>query len=181
MATTLTTTAATIAAALREEMSSRTTYMPDRKLHALLYLAQGMCFVANDEALFGDPIVSTEQGVYVQGITQQARAPITDAQHAVVLTTASRYGALTAMDLEALIRGQGPWAASRRNGEAVVDSNLIRELFREQDEIPEGTLTGLPRSHRDALHQLDDDRPRSVVVDDPAEIAAFAAEVRSRM
>jgi uncharacterized phage-associated protein len=175
------TTANAIATALREHLSTRITYLPDRKLHALLYLALGACFAANNEPLFVNTITATSTGVRVDGLTgSQAEEPLDDEQNAVVRLTAARYGGLSAMDLEALIRGQAPWSTTAA-GEAI-DPELIRKTVQEQEEIPEGTVSGYPRSVRASMHRPNGSLPAtSAAPDSPEEIAAFVADVRARM
>lgn len=167
------TTANDIAVALL----ARVPHISDRKLHAMLYLAQGLCLAANGAPLFADALIATNLGVRVEGIGDTNGKPLTDAEHAVVAVAISRYGSLPAMDLEALIRGQGPWQVSEPDWPVELD--VIREFFRTQDDDPEGTMSGIPRSHRSrpgagASHH-------STAPDDPEEIADLAAEMRSRM
>jgi uncharacterized phage-associated protein len=174
-----TATANDIAAALLDHLRARVTYLPDRKLHALLYLAQGLALVGDDTPLFTEPVTATEQGVHVHYDPAGPGGELDDTQFGIVAVTAGRYGGLAAMDLEALIRGQGPWAATATG--QPIDPALIRDAFRRQDQIPEGTVNGIPRSARPGLHPpLGALRP-SPKPDSPEEIAAFIADVRARM
>ena len=173
-------TAHDIAEALRERLRDRITYLPDRKLHALLYLAQGLGLADDDEPLFPEPIIATELGVRVDLAPAGTSHQLSDTEFATVAVTAGRYGSLSAMDLEALIRGQGAWAGT--GTDQPIDLNAIREIFRRQDETPEGTLSGIPRSHRTQLHPpFKPDAPRTNTPDSPEEIAAFIADVQARM
>ncbi|WP_157751597.1 hypothetical protein [Actinoplanes derwentensis] len=163
----------TIAAALREQVMQRITYLPDRKLHALLYLTQGLAYASGDKPLFDADITATPIGVHVSSITPGAvPEPAPEALLAV-----SRYGQLSAMDLEALIRGQQPWQQTVTG--QVIDPELIRHWFRAQEEIPEGTVSGYPRSVRAGLHTADSTSPATP--DSPEEIAAFIADTKARM
>lgn len=166
-------TADTIAAALREQVMQRTPYLPDRKLHALLYLTQGLAYAAGDKPLFDADITATTTGVHVDGVTPGAAPDLTPE----VLLVAARYGQLSAMDLEALIRGQQPWQQTTAG--QVIDPELIRRQFQEQEDIPEGTVSGHPRSTRAALHRPTVTSPATP--DSPEEIAAFIADTKARM
>ena len=172
----MTTNAASIAAVIREQLRQRTAYISDRKVHALLYLAQGNCFAANDSPLFDDPISATRLGVQVAGADNEPTKPFTDAEYVTTAVTVARYGGLSTTNLEALIRGQDPWATTAPG--RPIDPAVIRQLFRAEDEDPEGVPNGIPRSHRSQPDALGLDRAR--LADDPAEIAAFAAEMRAR-
>lgn len=177
---TTSTTAAAIAAGLREHLRTQIPYLPDRKVHALLYLAQGLCLAANDEPLFVDPIIATGQGVRLADVPGGRHGGLTDAEAVIVGVTAARYGGLSTADLESLIRGQEPWGATDDGREIGLD--LVRRWFRTQDATPEGTVTGIPRSHRSPAGSDDTEREvRQAKPDDPAEIASFAAEMRARM
>lgn len=176
-----TTTANAIATGIRRHLRDRITYLPDRKLHALLYLAQGLWLATDTKPLFGEDLIATGHGAHVDYITSDATSrPLTDAEFTVVALVCSRYGGLSTMDLEALIRGQGPWAAASQG--AAIDTTLIRDQFRRQDDIPEGTMSGLPRSARERAHRpAGYDTPAPPTPDSPEEIAAFIAEVEARM
>lgn len=163
----------TIAAALREQVMQRTPYLPDRKLHALLYLAQGLAYASGGKPLFDADITATATGVHVDDISPDAAADLTPE----VLLATARYGQLSAMDLEALIRGQLPWQQTAL-GQAI-DPDLIRRQFQEQEEIPEGTVSGHPRSARAALYRAPIASPATP--DSPEEIAAFIADTKARM
>ncbi len=174
------TTANDIVAELRRRLAARLTYLPDRKLHALLYLVQGNWLITNDEPLFNEEIIATEMGVEVPLSPDAVFNGLDDERFALVGTVAARYGGLSAMDLEALIRGQIPWTTTVI-GQAV-SLKAIRKAFREQDETPEGTLHGIPRSVRTGLHPpFDPDRPHVSKPDSREEIEAFIAEVQARM
>jgi uncharacterized phage-associated protein len=175
-----TTTADAIAAGLRAGLGERIAYLPDRKLHALLYLAQGLYLAAGDGPLFTDPIIATETGVVVHLHGNDAEDDLADPAFGHTVFTAGRYGGLSAMDLESLIRGQGPWAATGTGQE--IDRKLIEQTFREQDDLPEGTLLGYPRSARAKPHRTagpPDTIPQ--VPDSREEREAFIADVRARL
>ena len=173
-----TTTAHDIATALRDRLRAHVAYLPDRKLHALLYLAQGLALGDDDSPLFAEPIIATDVGVRVDHDSAGPTGELDDVQFGVVAVTAGRYGGLSAMDLEALIRGQGPWAATTTG--SPIDTALIRDTFRHQDDIPEGTVSGFPRSTRTGTHvSLDPDLP-STEPDSAEETAAFIAGVKAR-
>jgi uncharacterized phage-associated protein len=174
-----TATANDIAAALLDHLRVRVTYVPDRKLHALLYLAQGLTLAADDTPLFVEAITATDQGVHVDCDPARTARELDDTQFGIVAVTAGRYGGLSAMDLEALIRGQEPWAATE-TGEPI-DPVLIRDTFRRQGQVPEGTVNGIPRSARTGLHPPFGTLRPSPQPDSPEEIAAFIADVRARM
>ncbi len=173
-------TAADIAAEIRKRAPERITYLPDRKLHALLYLVQGAWLAIEDEPLFPEPIIATKVGVEVPLGSNGAGPDLDNDRWALTGTVVARYSGLSAMDLEALIRGQGPWAATGTGHP--IDVDAIRKTFREQDETPEGTLSGFTRSERRGqLSPYDPDRPRPSRPDSREEIDAFIAEVKARM
>jgi uncharacterized phage-associated protein len=175
-----TTTAHDIATALLDHLRVRVTYVPDRKLHALLYLAQGLTLAADDTPLFPEPIIATAVGVHVDYTSAELPGALDDTQFGIVVVTAGRYGGLSAMDLEALIRGQGPWAATE-TGDPIHPA-LVQGAFRRQDDLPEGTVNGIPRSARTGLHSpFGPHSPFPTKPDSPEEIAAFIADVRARM
>jgi uncharacterized phage-associated protein len=172
------TTAHDIATALQNRLRDRITYLPDRKLHALLYLAQGLTLAGGDSPLFPEQIIATDTGVHIS-YTSNAAGELDDTQFGIVAVVAGRYGGLSAMDLEALIRGQEPWGATEVGHP--IDTALIRDTFRRQDTMPEGTVSGLPRSARAGAHPpFDPDLP-SPKPDSDEEIAAFIADVKARM
>ena len=175
----MTTNAASVATAIRDELRDRITFLPDRKLQALLYLAQGVHFAANDKPLYDDDIIVTDQGVRL-ALVATHQTPLDDTQSAAVLLTAARYGGLSTMDLEALIRGQGPWARARDAGEHLISQEAIRVFFRAQDEIPEGTVLGFPRSSR-RQGRSSGEPTNPLTPDSPEEIAAFIADAKARM
>ncbi|HEY6117073.1 MAG TPA: hypothetical protein VI172_14060 [Candidatus Dormibacteraeota bacterium] len=173
----MTTTAHVIAAAFREHLPG----LRDRKLHALLYLAQGICLAANQEPLFDEPITTTRIGVLVSLPAEPVDKPLDDAQHAVVRLTLARYGQLPGADLESLIRGQQPWRTAHAN-DGTISVETLGRWFTAQDESPDGTVSGIPRSQR--AHLVSGDRVTdwpAIAPDSPEDIAAFIADVKSRM
>ncbi|ATO85252.1 hypothetical protein ACWT_5837 [Actinoplanes sp. SE50] len=105
---------------------------------------------------------------------------LTDVQYDAARFAVASFGALSAMDLEALVRGQGPWTATP-TGKAI-DITVIRDTVRAQQEIPEGNVSGYPQSLRQAMLRPADQRPpRAATPDSPEEIEAFIADVKARM
>jgi uncharacterized phage-associated protein len=172
-------TADTVATLLREQLRDRITYLTDRKIQALLYLAQMSQLAAADRALFGNAIAATADGVAVAGLTGQT-GEATDAEFSTAVFVAARYGGLATTELEALIRGQTPWQ-SAAGGEITVES--MRLWARSFDDDPEATLTGHSRNMRSAMRKAQGEVPRRVSTkpDSPEEIAAFIADVKAGM
>lgn len=168
----MTTTAQNIAGAFRDHLPG----LSDRKLHTLLYLAQGVCLAANNQPLFVEPITSTTTSVLVDLDNPEPVKPLDDAQAAVVRVVVARYGALTGTDLEAMVRGQDPWQNARRWETDEISEDWISRYFHAADEDPDGTVSGIPRSVRAQLYP-----PAALgrgAPDSPEEIEAFIAEVR---
>ena len=171
-------TAHDIAVAFRNRLRDRAIYVSDRKIHALLYLAQYLHLTVEDDPLFDEPVVATDLGAEVGGLTDEPGRPVDDTRFGVVTLTASRYGGLPAMDLEALIRGQGPWSATSV-GERI-RPELSREHARAQAENPEGTIAGWTRSERAELRRpAGAPSPNPGTPDSTEEIAAFVADVKA--
>lgn len=168
----MTSSSNSLAAGLRDQLPG----ISERKVHALLYLAQGLHFAATDKPLFSELITATKTGINVAGVDADGAADSDD--QVIVGVTVARYGTLPAADLESLIRGQSPWGQTQP-GEPV-EFEQIREWFRTQDAAVEGTASGFPRNRRGQV-TAQGDTSTTPIPDDPAEIAAFAAEMRSRM
>jgi hypothetical protein len=173
----MSTTASSVAGAFRSHLPG----LRDRKLHALLYLAQGICLVANGQPLFAEPITPTATGVLIDLGPAGSEKRLDDAAAAVVRVVVARYGALTGADLEALIRGQEPWQNARHREADEIVQEWIGRYFRAVEEDPDGTVTGIPRSARAHLpRDAGRAQPDPGTPDSAEEIAAFIAEVRAR-
>lgn len=178
----ITTSAAVIAAALREHLSDRLTYLPDRKLHALLYLAQLHAFAADDEPLFVQPIEATEQGVDVADAAAASPSDLTSTQFSIVMHVVHSYGGLAPTDLEALIRGQRPWQLARSAGASEITQESMRSWARSLDEDPHASVVGRTRSWLEATREFRTGRATAHDRPDSAqERSTFIAELRPRM
>lgn len=171
-------TANTIAAIMREHLSTRITFISDRKIHALLYLAQLGRLTADDKPLFENSITATDTGVEVTGLADDHRDP-TDTEFSNAVSAAGRYGGLATTELEALIRGQAPWQ-NAHGGEITVES--MREWARSFDDDPEASVSGATRTWMKAFRAARPpvNRERSSKPDTQEEIAAFVADHLAR-
>jgi len=127
-----------VAAALR----GRVPALGSTKLHKLLYYCQGHHLAAFGEALFIEPIAAWDTGPVVERLWQDEKyglqPPSPQALDEAGLNTigyvASRYGALTAHDLEVMTRGEPPWqladAARRPHERVVIRPEWMLEYFR---------------------------------------------------
>lgn len=170
-------TADTVAAIMREHLSTRITNVTDRKIHALLYLVQLSSFTADDEPLFDNPITATSTGVEIGGLSGEQHDP-TDVEFSSAVHVAGRYGGLATTELEALIRGQAPWQ-NANGGEITMES--VRSWARSFDDDPEATVSGATRTWLKAFRAA---RPPVVhgdaKPDTQEEIAAFVADHLAR-
>lgn len=178
----VTATANDVAAVLRDELRDRSPHLPGRKMFALLYLAQVVCLTANDTPLFDEIITATDTGVQIADLSTHAVSPLDNTQLAVALLTASRYGGLSAADLEATVRGQSPWQAARNTTSRRIESEQIRAWVRGLDDDPDATVTGVSRTAMAALRGPGAEPSRaSDSPDSPEEIAAFIADAKARL
>lgn len=175
-----TTTTQDIAVFLRERLNERAIYASDRKIHALLYLAQASHLATTGEPLFTEPITTTERGIQVAGVTDAPGHPLGDPEFGHASVIAATYGGLPATDLEALIRGQSPWLATAPGQQVSVD--LIRQAVRALDDDPDSSIYGYTRAQRQVMRRPDSDpSPAGRGTPDSAEErAAFIAELQAR-
>lgn len=176
-----TTTANDIAAFIRERLKDRALYISDRKVHALLYLAQAGRLASDDTPLFDDVITATNSSVAVAGVSDSPTRPLDDVAFASASFVVATYGGLPTTDLEALIRGQGPWSSTATGDPIGVEA--IRLSARELDNDPDGSIYGYTRAQRRHMRRSDPDlRPAGRSTPDSAEEReSFIAEVRARM
>ncbi|MFG1921749.1 Panacea domain-containing protein [Cryptosporangium sp. NPDC048952] len=131
----MTTTARDVAAALCERLPG----LDAAKMHALLYYAQGHQLAMLGRAMFSDELSAWDRGPTVasvwgrekdatDGWDRLASADLTTIEYVV-----SRYGGLTAGDLQRLAKAEPPWKiadAARRPGESVpIRLEWLREFF----------------------------------------------------
>lgn len=127
-----------VAVALRDRLP----WLPAKKLHMLLYYCQGHHLAAFDEPLFSETISAWDIGPVVEslwheetrGDVARAHREMDEAQLNTVGYVLSRYGALTAKDLENLTHSEKPWQqgdSERRHGEsAPIKPEWITQYFR---------------------------------------------------
>lgn len=117
----MTTTAHTIAAALRAESPG----LPIKKLHKLLYYCQGHHLAWFGEPLFDEVVEAWDMGPVVADLWRAERRdspapPKIDLGNRELNTIGyvlSRYGSLTGKDLEILSHGEDPWREADQDRE----------------------------------------------------------------
>lgn len=131
-----------------------------KKLHKLLYYAQGHHLATFGVPLFADTVSAWDMGPVVgrlwkaerdQGVPQsvvgaarEVESRLTEAQLNTIGYVVSRYGALTGRDLEVLTHGEGPWrradALRSPGGSARIEPAWMQEYFAQagddEDEPP---------------------------------------------
>jgi uncharacterized phage-associated protein len=126
-----------VAAALRERLPGVAT----KKLHKLLYYAQGHHLAVFGGPLFDESISAWDMGPVVgslwyeekQGHLEADPSRLDECARNTVGYVVSRYGRLTGRDLENLSHAEDPWRradTSRRPGESLrIEQAWIRDFF----------------------------------------------------
>lgn len=114
-----------VAAALREHLPG----VAGPKLHRLLYYIQGHHLALFGRPAFDQPILAGPDGPHLAGLTGLDRPgrPLPESQANVALMVATRYGGLTAADLDRLTRSEPPWQATTPNAE--ITPERLRGFF----------------------------------------------------
>lgn len=129
-----------IAAALRQRQPG----MGFKKLHKLLYYAQGHHLATFGHPLFKESISAWDMGPVVgqlwgdekYGALIEEPPELTEAELNTIGYILSRYGGLTAKDLENLTHSEDPWQRADHNrppgGKARIEPEWMREFFAAQ-------------------------------------------------
>lgn len=134
-----------VAAALRERHPG----LGKKKLHKLLYFAQGHHLAVFGRPLFSDTIAAWDMGPVVPSLWKEEKdgdpmagetvpTKLGEAELNTVGYVLSRYGNLSANDLEDLSHSQAPWrdANVRRmpSGSVRIEQDAIRDFFAAADD-----------------------------------------------
>ena len=127
------------------EMRSRLPGIGTKKLHKLLYYCQGHHLATFGQPLFTETISAWDMGPVVGSLwfqekqdgIKEASSELAEAALNTLGYVVSRYGALTARDLEHLTHSEAPWqeANSRRSPgtSAKIDLRTIASYFRDAE------------------------------------------------
>ena len=174
-----------IAAALRERQPG----MGVKKLHKLLYYAQGHHLAGFGQPLFGEsvsawdmgPVVGQLWGAETYGEPVETQTELGEAELNTIGYVLSRYGGLTAQDLENLTHSEDPWrradAEREPGGNARIELEWMQEFFANQaedDDEPQPDPADLARLVEGALQRRDQPRRSDSIEDIRAWLAARA-------
>jgi uncharacterized phage-associated protein len=124
----VTATASQVAAALREHLPG----VEGGKLHRLLYYIQGHHLALHGKPAFTSQITATPDGPEIAGYSGEPGdpppSPDHDGIHSCAVLVASRYGRLTATDLDRLTKAEDPWQDTPAGGE--IGHDLLTAYFR---------------------------------------------------
>jgi uncharacterized phage-associated protein len=124
------------------ELRARLPGLLTKKLHKLLYYAQGHHLAASGEPLFSDEIFAWDMGPVVsslwsaenRGEAPPGSAALGEAELNTIGYVVSRYGKLTGSDLQHLTHGELPWqqadAGRPLGGSARIERDWMRDYFR---------------------------------------------------
>lgn len=139
-----------VAAAIRQRLPA----VPTKKLHKLLYYAQGHHLAAFHRPLFVESLSAFDMGPVVgqlwhaekNEVPSGALAELDEAQLNTVGYVLARYGGLSGRDLEILSHGERPWQRANQGrvpGTSVrIDPEWMEEYFLEPDEDQVGLDPG---------------------------------------
>lgn len=131
-----------VAAAIRQRLPS----VPTKKLHKLLYYAQGHHLATFHRPLFAESVSAYDMGPVVgqlwyaekNDVPVPPTADLDEAQLNTVGYVVARYGGLSGRDLEILSHGERPWQRANQGREpgtsARIDHEWMEEYFLEPDE-----------------------------------------------
>ena len=160
-----------------------------KKLHKLLYFAQGHHLAAFGQPLFSESVSAWDMGPVVgqlwrsekEGSPPPGAVPsLSEAQLNTIGYVLARYGRMSGRDLEILSHGQRPWqrADEKRglSGRVRIEDEWMRDFFSEPDADDEGALDPVQVTAwlRNSSEQLTDEPRVDDLRDVRARIAALA-------
>lgn len=116
------------------------------KLQDLLYFGQAWHLVWDNELLFPDPIISTEDGVRIEAVEEltaeaftvtakQLRTGqpgrLTDSQERTLVSVIKFYGSRNHYRLSEEIRDSAPWQQARASGDAAIEPAALLRHYRQ--------------------------------------------------
>lgn len=162
----MTVSAHDVAAAIRTRLPG----CPVKKLHRLLYYAQGYHLAWFGEPLFEEPVSAWDTGPVVDTLWQAEenhepappRAKLGERELNTIGYVCSRYGNLTGRDLEHLTRAEDPWRRAdttrEPGGSAPIKSQWMHDYFLNADSDDEDESMPDPKQlaqlHQGALDRL---------------------------
>jgi uncharacterized phage-associated protein len=172
-----------IAAALRQRQPG----MAVKKVHKLLYYAQGHHLATFGRPLFKESISAWDMGPVVgqlwgdekYGDFVEEPPELTEAELNTVGYVLSRYGGLTAKDLENLTHSEEPWQRAYRDrqpdGKARIELESIREFFANQVDDDEDEPQPDPAEFARMLEGAEQRRTEPAKPDSVEDIRAWLA------
>ena len=173
-----------VAAAIRQRLPG----VPSKKLHKLLYYAQGHHLASFHQPLFFESVSAFDMGPVVGQLwwaeknehEPSAVMELDEAQLNTVGYVLARYGRLSGRDLEILSHGERPWqradALRAPRGRVRIENEWMEEYFREPDEEDDLRLDAheVDSWLSDAPARLNDQTRRDDVRDISARLGALA-------
>jgi uncharacterized phage-associated protein len=179
-----------VAAALRERHPG----LGKKKLHKLLYFAQGHHLAVFGRPLFSDTIAAWDMGPVVPSLWKQEKdgdpwpgeampPKLGEAELNTVGYVLSRYGRLSGQDLEDLSHSQAPWrdANARRlpGGSVRIEPDAIRDFFAAAEDADDEDGIRLDSDEvRAWMAGAEERRNIKRQPDDPATLRAMLAAAR---
>ena len=175
--------------AIAAELRQRQPGMGFKKLHKLLYYAQGHHLAAFGKPLFREtvsawdmgPVVGQLWGAEKYGEPVEVQPQLGEAELNTIGYVLNRYGGLTAKDLENLSHSEDPWLRADRDrqpgGKARIELEWMQEFFAGQvddEDDPQPDPADLARLVQDALQRRDEPRRVDSMEDIQAWLAARA-------
>ncbi|GAA4179190.1 hypothetical protein GCM10022252_00330 [Streptosporangium oxazolinicum] len=172
-----------IAAALRQRQPG----MGVKKLHKLLYYAQGHHLAAFGQPLFRESISAWDMGPVVgqvwgdekYGALIEEPPELTEAELNTIGYVLSRYGGLTATDLENLTHSEAPWQRADRDrppgGKARMELESLQEFFANQVDDDEDEPQPDRAQFARMLEGIEQRRAEPASPDSPEDIRAWLA------
>ncbi|MCT9932484.1 DUF4065 domain-containing protein [Planotetraspora sp. A-T 1434] len=175
--------------AIAAELRQRQPGMGVKKLHKLLYYAQGHHLAAFGRPLFREsvsawdmgPVVGQLWGAEKYGEPVEAQPGLGEAELNTIAYVVSRYGGLTAKDLENLTHSEDPWQRANVDrepgGKARIELEWMQEFFASQvdgEDEPQPDPADLARLVEGALQRRDQPRRADSMEDIRAWLAARA-------
>jgi uncharacterized phage-associated protein len=123
-----------------------------KKLHKLLYYCQGRHLADFDRPLFRESVSAWDMGPVIGKLwyeEKRAQAPVSqggldEAELNTVGYVLSRYGKLTARDLEHMTHGESPWQEANQSrpagGSALISPEELAAYFRSEDDSEDESL-----------------------------------------
>ncbi|MEU3163521.1 Panacea domain-containing protein [Streptosporangium sp. NPDC006930] len=172
-----------IAAAFRQRQPG----MGVKKLHKLLYYAQGHHLAAFGQPLFRESISAWDMGPVVgqvwgdekYGALIEEPPELTEAELNTIGYVLSRYGGLTATDLENLTHSEAPWQRADRGrppgGKARIELEWLQEFFANQVDDDEDEPQPDHAEFARMLDGIEQRRAEPAAPDSPEDIRAWLA------